>query len=158
MWVISLSPLKKGSMNKDSYMSHLVMLLDKNLLKVISTKAIWEMCQTFPLPLEHVLEEVHGPGMHDAVVNICSWAHCCVFTFGLPISLWVQDSLSKGSMQNWTCTKQVGRLRPGEMIWGWKCGELRNTTKNQRDSSKEVKWRGWLGASFHSLALSWPSK
>lgn len=55
-------------MNKDSFMSHLVML-DKDHPKAVSAKAIGDMCQTFPLPLEHVSQEVRGPGGHDAVVG-----------------------------------------------------------------------------------------
>lgn len=34
-------------------------------------------------------------------LNICPWAHHCVFIFRFPISSWVQSHLSKGSKQDW---------------------------------------------------------
>ena len=40
---------------------------DENHRKAISTKAIREMHPALPLPLEHVSEEVHGPGVCDAM-------------------------------------------------------------------------------------------
>ena len=153
MWLISLSPLKKESMSKDSFMSHLVILLDKNHLKSVTTKAIWELCQIFPLPPQHVVEEVYALGMHGAVVE-----HLVLGpSLHLP-SLTGGPESPQAERRIGTHFQQVGRRRTGEMTGGWKCGELRNITKNERDSSKEVKWRGWLGTSFYSLTLSWPSK
>lgn len=106
-----MSPLKKGSTNEDSFMSHLVMLRDKNHLKAVSTKAIREMCQTFPLPLQHVLEEVHGPGMHDAAVD-----HLLPSPL-LHLRLRVSPSHcgSRGSKQNWNLLQA-----------GWKNESRRN--------------------------------
>lgn len=101
MWLISLSTLKKESMSKDSFMSHLVILFDKNHLKAVTTEAIWEMCQTFPLPPQHMLEEVYALGMRDAVVKHLLLGPHCIFSFGFLLSVWVQYHLNKGSKQNW---------------------------------------------------------
>lgn len=46
-------------------MSHLA-VLDQDRPKAVPAKAIGDVCQTFPLPLDHVSEEVRGPGGRDA--------------------------------------------------------------------------------------------
>lgn len=55
-------------MNKDSLMSHLA-TLDQDHPKAVPAQASGDVYQAFPLPLDHVSEEVRGPGGHDAAVS-----------------------------------------------------------------------------------------
>lgn len=118
------------------------------------------MCQMFPLLLERVLEEIHSPSVHDAVVEPLLLSPRWELHSGVSYLIVGPGAgtSTRALSRIGTCSKQIGRIRRGEITWGKKCAELKNTTtKNPKDRSKEVKWRGQLGTWFHSLILTWPS-